>query len=247
MTATFASPKSATRRDKALAWGVHLLTASGFLVGLLAIRAILDAQWRLAFLWIGVTVFIDSIDGTLARRFRVKEVIPEFDGALLDNIVDYFTYVLVPVFMIERAALIPAPLLLPTIAAITISSAYQFCRVDAKTDDHYFKGFPSYWNLVAVYLLIGGGGPWFNVAMLWLCAVLVFVPIKYLYPSRTKPFQRLTLTLNLLWACAFLAMMLLYPDTPRWLTNASLFYLVYYVGLSVYLTVQTGGAGLRKV
>lgn len=236
---TFIQPEDTTRREKALAWSVHLYTASGALWGLLAILAIMESNWTLAFLWICITVFIDSVDGTLARRFRVKDVVPNFDGALLDNMVDYFTYVLVPATMVYKADLVPSNLIVITIAMITLSSAYQFCQVDAKTDDHYFKGFPSYWNLLVIYLFILGFSPWLNFAVLLLCTILVFVPIKYVYPSRTKSYQRLTLTLNTIWGFAFLAIIALYPDAPTWLLYGSLVYLVYYVALSLYLTMTT--------
>ncbi len=228
-----------TKKEKALAWSVHLYTASGALFGLLAILAVIEEKWVLAFVWMMVTMFIDAVDGTLARRFRVKDVVPHFDGALLDNMVDFFTYVLVPTFIIYQANLVPAQLVIITIGFITISSSYQFCRTDAKTDDHYFTGFPSYWNIVIMYLFMMGAGQWLSFAILLLCAVLIFVPVKYLYPSRTKAFQKLTLAISTIWGLTFATSSLLYPNAPMWLMWLSLSTVIYYIGMSLYMTYQT--------
>ena len=236
---TFLQPDEATPREKALAWSVHLYTASGAMWGVLAILAAVEERYIASFAWMCVTLLVDSVDGALARRFRVKDVVPNFDGALLDNMVDYFTYVLVPLFVVYMAGMVPESLLVTTIAIISLSSAYQFCQLDAKTEDHFFKGFPSYWNVVIMYLFLFGSGAWTNFFILLLCGILVFVPIKYVYPSRTKTFQKTTVLLNLIWSVMFLAGMLLYPDIPSWLMPASLFFCVYYIGLSLYLTFKT--------
>lgn len=230
-----------TRREKALAWSVHIYTASGALWGLLAILAAVEGKMMTSFAWMCVTLFVDGVDGTLARRFRVKDVVPTFDGALLDNMVDYFTYVLVPLIVVYMAEMVPDQLLIATITFVSLSSAYQFCQVDAKTDDHFFMGFPSYWNVVIMYLFLLGAGQWTTFIVLLLCAVLVFVPIKYIYPSRTKRFQKTTLFLNLVWTIMFIFGMVLYPNLPIWLMPASLFFIVYYVGASLYLTFESRG------
>ena len=228
-----------TRREKALAWSVHITTASGAIFGILAMLAAFEKQWMLSFAWMGVTLFVDGIDGTLARRFRVKDVVPGFDGALLDNMVDFFTYVIVPTIVLYMAEMVPERFLMTTIGVISLTSAYQFCQTDAKTDDHFFKGFPSYWNVVIMYLFLLETSPTTNLVVLITCAVLVFVPIKYLYPSRTKMLQKLTLALNVFWAVGFITTMVLYPDAPKWIIQSSLLYIVYYVGASLYLTWTT--------
>lgn len=237
---TYIQPDDITRRDKALAWSVHLYTASGALFGLLAMMTAFEGEYIMSFVWMCVTMFIDGVDGTLARRFRVKDVVPNFDGALLDNIVDYFTYVLVPLVVVYMVGMVPEQLLIATIALVSLSSAFQFCQVDAKpsdpdSDDHFFKGFPSYWNIVVMYLFLLETSPWINFGVLLTCAILVFVPINYLYPSRTKSFQKLTLSLNAIWAVMFVSGMAMYPEMPAWLMPASLFFMVYYVGMSLFL------------
>lgn len=224
------------RKEQALAWGVHLFTASGAVFALLATFAIFAQQWQMAFVWMAVTVLIDSFDGTLARVLGVKEALPQFDGALLDNIIDYLTYVFIPALLVVQAGLLPAALALPGAAIIVLSSAYQFAQADAKTEDNFFKGFPSYWNVVALYLFLLGLNPWLNLLLVLLCAALVFVPVKYVYPSRTRRMQRLTMLLSLVWGLMVLVALIEYPLQRPLLIRGSLLFVVYYVGLSLYLT-----------
>jgi phosphatidylcholine synthase len=223
-----------SRRQKLMAWSTHLFTASSAVWGLLAIIAITNEQWVAAFGWMAAAIFVDSFDGLLARRTRVKEVVPEFDGELLDNIVDYLNYVFVPAYFVLQADLMPRPAAIITTVLILLTSAYQFCQVDAKTDDHYFKGFPSYWNVVVYYMMILGTGAVFNFLVLVLFAVLVFVPIKYIYPSRTEAHRGLTMTLALVWGAANVAILMQFPDHARWLVWISFGYVIYYLGLTLY-------------
>lgn len=227
---------AATPLAQAFAWGVHPLTASGAVWGLLSIQAIYQHNWKLLFLWIAVAMLADGVDGSLSRLLQVKELIPQIDGALLDNLVDYLNYVIVPCLLLLEARLLPSDLAWPVCAGIALASGYQFSQVDAKTSDHYFKGFPSYWNFLALYLLVLQPSPWINLIVVLLCIGLVFVPVKYLYPSRT-PAQR---WLNILLACSwgvlgFIGLML-YPQTPRWLWGLSLVYVAYYLVASLLAT-----------
>lgn len=220
------------------AWTVHLLTAAGAAAGLMAVIAIAHAEWMHAFSWMAITLLIDSCDGMLARACRVKEVLPQFDGALLDNIVDYFTYVMVPAFFIYESGIVPDGFALACALAITLSSGYQFCQADAKTADHCFKGFPSYWNIVVFYLFMLALPGWLNTAVLLCLAIAVFVPVKYLYPSRTLFLRPLTLMLSTAWGLV-LAVILLYQlegHTP--LLYVSLAYVAYYLSMSAYLTAR---------
>ena len=221
---------------RATAWAVHLMTATGAVWGLLAILAVFSEHWIESFAWLAVAVLVDGIDGTFARWARVKEVLPHFDGALLDNLIDYQNYVIVPALFLYRAALLPAGWGIVAACSIALSSAYQFCHVEAKTPDHHFRGFPSYWNVVALYLFVFDWPQWTNLVAIGILAVLVFVPIKYVYPTRTKRLPRLTLILTALWGMAALAMLVTYPAVPQWLLIGSLAYVVYYLGLSFYNT-----------
>ena len=144
-------------------------------------------------LWLMLaSLIIDSTDGLLARRLRVSEALPFFDGALLDNIVDYMTYVFAPMVLLWSGGYLPDGNAGVVFAALPLlASSYQFCRVDAKTDDHFFYGFPSYFNVVAFYAIVFEPGPGALAAVLVVCSLLVFVPIRYVYPTRTIAFRNL--------------------------------------------------------
>lgn len=220
---------------KAMAWSVHLFTAMGAVCGLMAIRAVFYEDWQEAFFWLGVAVFVDGMDGSLARLVNVKEVLPDFDGTLLDNVIDYLNYVIVPALLVYWMPLVPASVTwvpvdvsMVVAAAMALSSAFQFCQGDAKTHDHYFKGFPSYWNIVVFYLAILHLNPWMNLVVILVLSVLVFVPFRYIYPTRTYFLQRTTLVLTSLWGAVILTILYQYPDQQPWLVWASLAYVGYY-------------------
>ena len=217
------------------AWGVHLFTASGAVWGLFALVAIAQGRWVLSFWLMAASLAVDSFDGMLARWARVKEVTPGFNGDLLDNIVDYITYVTVPAFFIYQAGLLPAGWDLAAAAAISLASAYQFCQPEAKTEDHYFKGFPSYWNAAAFYLFFLNLDPWFNLAIVAVFVVLVFVPVKWIYPSRMAKWRGLTILLTILWGLCCLAILFRHPEPSQGLVYASLGYIAYYIVVSLYL------------
>ncbi len=225
-------------RPLVVAWGVHLFTATGALWGLLAIMATVQHQWQAAFFWLAMAALVDSLDGTLARRFKVKGLLPGFDGALLDNIIDYQTYVIVPAIFLYEAKLLPASVTIAGIAMVVLASAFQFCQSDAKTDDNTFKGFPSYWNVVVFYMFMFDANLWVNFWVIATLTVLVFVPIRYLYPSRMVRYQKLTLGLTTIWGILCLIVWLQYPGFNPGILWASLLYVVYYIGLSLYMMVR---------
>jgi phosphatidylcholine synthase len=226
-------------QQKLAAWFTHLFTASGSLWGLMALIAITNETWVAAFAWMGVAVFVDSFDGLIARRARVKDVLPNFDGALLDNIIDFLNYVVVPAYFLYQSSVLPQPAALISAALILIASSYQFCQADAKTDDHFFKGFPSYWNVMVYYMFLFQWNEWVNLAIILVLSLLVFVPIKYVYPSRTEMNQRLTMSLALVWGVLNVVIMLQYPNHHPWLVWGSLLYVIYYCGLSIYAMLKT--------
>jgi phosphatidylcholine synthase len=220
-------------------WLVHALTASGAFVAYLALVAIVNSNLRVAFLWLTVATVIDSVDGVLARLARVKERAPLLDGARLDDIVDYVTFVFVPAFAIQHAGVLPAGFIgWLVVAAILFSSAFGFSRQDAKTSDHFFTGFPSYWNIVAVYLVALQLPTAVNAMLLLTCAAGVFVPIGYVYPSRTLPLRRLTVSAGVVWGVMLVAIIWQLASPPQWLVLTSLVYPVYYVALSFALSPQ---------
>jgi phosphatidylcholine synthase len=221
---------------RAAAWGVHLLTASGAPAGLLAIMATVRGDAQVAFAWMAYTIFVDSIDGALARHFEVKRTMPTIDGARMDDCVDYFTWVVVPMFFVVRMAMLPPTLAVPVAAVVLVASAFGFARTDAKTADHFFTGFPSYWNIVAFYLYLLEWPAAANAAALLVFALGVFVPIRYVYPSRTIALRPLTIALGVAWALALSWAIVDLDARPKAIAYVSLLYPVYYVALSLVLT-----------
>ncbi len=220
----------------ALAWSVHLLTASGTVVAYLAWCAIVAGRFGHAFRWLAVAMLIDCVDGTFARAVEVKRVLPFFDGTKLDDVIDYLTYVFLPVVLLREARLLPDGVVGLACAAVALlASAYGFCRTDAKTADHYFRGFPSYWNVVAFYALALRLSPAATAAWVVALGALIFAPLKFLYPSRAPRFRRLTLALGAAWGALMVPTVWLTPDAPAALVWASLLYPAYYVGMSFWL------------
>jgi phosphatidylcholine synthase len=218
-----------------LAWGVHLLTSLGAVLAVLALDAISRQSWRECFLLLGGACLIDAADGSLARWLRVKEVVPGVDGALLDNLVDFLNFAAVPAYFLLRCELLPKGTEGLAAATVMLTSCYQFSQVGAKTEDHYFLGFPSYWNIVAFYLLVSGFFPATNLRIVLGLGGLVFVPLKYIYPSRTREWQRRTLALTGLWALMVAGMIFQLPEPSPWLVKLSWVYIAYYLGASLWL------------
>ncbi len=232
----------------AFAWGVHLFTALGAAVGLLAIYYAAGGDFRASFIAMGIATFIDSADGPLARWVKVKQRVPSFDGTLLDNIIDYLTYTVAPVFLMLKAGIIPTTHIGLALACfVMLASVYGFCQTNAKTQDHYFLGFPNYWNLVAFYLYCLGAPPIFNWTVLTLLAVMVFIPIRYIYPNRTVPLRSLTLTLGIAWAALTIAMLLMLPTINPIMLGASLSFIVYYFLASFFLHARATHAASAKL
>ena len=218
------------------AWSVHLYTASGALAAFAGTLAVIAGNYRAAFLWMIAATVVDATDGVLARLARVKEALPGFDGARLDDIVDYLTYVFLPVLLLYHAGDLPGGGAgLAVAGAVLLSSAYAFASADAKTDDSFFTGFPSYWNIVALYLHVARLGSAVNAVVLLVFVVLVFVRIGYVYPSRTPALRGVTVVLGCVWAAMVTAIVVFMPDVPRGLWIGSLFFPVYYFMLSLAL------------
>jgi phosphatidylcholine synthase len=235
-----------TAARRAAAWAVHAYTALGVACAFFSLLAALQGRLREAFLWLAVQVAIDASDGALARLVDVKASLPLVSGDRLDDIVDYLAYVFVPAVIVVSTELVPGwPG--PTVAlAMLVSSAFGFSRTDAKTTDHFFTGFPSYWNIVVLYLVAFRSGPQIAVLVLGALAMLVFVPIRYVYPSRTPVLRRLTLVLGLGWAASMLAIIASLPEADARLLWLSLVFPVYYVALSLALDVRRRRAAARN-
>jgi phosphatidylcholine synthase len=226
---------------------VHAYTATGAVLALLMVHFAYEGEVQ-AVLWLFLAAMVvDGSDGLMARYFQVKTVMPGFDGALLDNIVDYLTYAFAPMVLLWANGYLPDGVLGGVVAAVPLlASCYQFCRSDAKTDDHFFLGFPSYWNVVAFYAIVAGFDIGLTTLVILVCTVLVFVPVKYLYPSRTEKLWYLNMALSVLWMAVYAVIVALMPDQPTWLIVLSLIYPVYYVGVSLWLTLTFRGGDRRR-
>lgn len=220
-----------TRRRKLAAWGVHAYTALGLPLAFLSTVALFEKNVELFFTLNCVAVFVDATDGTLARRVKVKEVLPAFDGRRLDDIVDFIIFAFLPSLALSVLGMLPKGLEWAAFVPL-LSSAYGFCQDRAKTDES-FVGFPSYWNIGVLYLYVLGTGPFANLATILLFSVLVFVPIHYVYPTRTRLLKPVTLVLGYAWA-AVMFVLALEPHAPwsRGVALISTIYPLYYFALS---------------
>ena len=220
-----------------VAWIAHLYTGLGVVCALAATLAVVRSDYRAAFLWLGVQIAIDATDGALARVLDVKKNLPQFDGARLDDIIDYLTYVFIPVLLVIHAGLIPLAGALPVGSAVLLASAYGFSQTAAKlkTTDHFFTGFPSYWNLVVFYMYLLELRPVVNALVLVGFSVLVFVPLRYVYPSRTETLRTVTNVLGCAWAALLTLLAWRLPAKPTAWIMISFVFPVYYFALSIWL------------
>ena len=231
------------RLRRLLGWCVHLYTALGLVCAAGIAVAIVEgtpAAFRWAFVLMLIATSIDATDGTLARAIRITEAVPQFDGRRLDDIVDFLTYTALPLLLVWRAPILPAGqepwLLLPLLA-----SAYGFCQVSIKTEDGYFLGFPSYWNLIALYLYllhsyIAPLPGWLSLGTLIGFSLLTFIPTRYLYPSQKGRLNRLTNIMGVAWVGLLAWVLYRLPidgsaadESTRWLILVSLLFPAYYL------------------
>jgi phosphatidylcholine synthase len=223
---------------KLLAWGVHLFTTSGFVIAFLAILAIQKHNWRLVLTCLAVALVIDAVDGTMARALNVKQVLPQINGAVLDSVSDFLNHVLVPALLLYESNIVPENIAFATSAFLLLASAYHWGNVRAVTKDNYIEGFPSMWNMVVVYLFLLNFNQWINLAVVFIFFVLTFVPIKYVYVSKTRDLRTLTRVLTALWAVLWAVIIAQFPATNAWLLWVSLFYLIYLSALGLYRTLR---------
>ena len=235
------TPHPLSRSRRLFAWTVHGYTALGAVAAFAMTIAVFHGRYRLAFILMVVATAIDATDGALARLARVKEATPSFDGARLDDIVDYLTFVFVPALLLFHADALPSGWGAGVAAAMLLSSAYGFSATDAKTEDYFFTGFPSYWNIVALYLYAAKLPPLVNAIILLVLSALVFVRIGYVYPTRTPVLRRLTIALCAVWGLMTVAIIVMLPDVPAPLLAVSLFFPIYYTVLSLALNARRVG------
>ena len=184
---------------RAAGFSVHLFTASGGAVALLALDAAIERRFPICFAWLGLALFIDGVDGTLARFAKVSETAASIDGAVLDLVVDFLTYVLVPVVALWRSDLMPEPVAFWIGLAVVIASALYFADTRMKTNDYWFRGFPAIWNVFAFYLFVFRW-PWpVNAGLTLAAAAAMFAPVVFVHPLRVIRLRRLTIAATVLW------------------------------------------------
>jgi phosphatidylcholine synthase len=208
---------------KGVAWAVHAFTTCGIVLGFLALVAVLKNDPVAAFMWLGLALFVDGVDGTLARKARVLEYTPNVDGRTLDNVIDYFTYVAVPALMVYWFNMTPLDFgfsgqtwSLISAAAIMAVSCYTFANVGMKSDDYYFVGFPAIWNVVVMYFFILQTGPITNLITIAALCVLTFVPVKFVHPLRVTDWRPITIPMTVLWAAMSLSLIIQAKDRSGW-------------------------------
>lgn len=214
-------PTTHRRRAYAGAWAVHLFTLSGFLWALLAMLALLDGHIGWMWLWLGIAALIDGVDGFLARKARVKEIAPWFDGTVVDIVVDYLTWTFIPVlFMLMHLPLGPKPVAIGLAVLILVSSMFCYANENWKSTDYYFIGFPAAWNVIAVMLYVLALPASLTIAAVLVFVVLTLVPTHYTHPFRVEKFMALNIISVLVWMGATAWMVAIYPARPVWLLAA---------------------------
>jgi phosphatidylcholine synthase len=248
--------------QKTYAWLVHLFTSLGAVFGILAIIFAIEAakanvlgdagtyyyNIKLSMYIMIVAVFIDSIDGSLARLVDIKKLAP-LDGALLDNIIDFTTYSIVPCIWIYVSSVVSPDWLIAIIVMITISSSYQFCQLNAKTDDHFFVGFPSYWNVIVIFMLCFQSPQWINEITIIILTIFSFIPIKYIYLSRTAHISKnkfikiFTFLFTMLASISTFCSVIVYPlKTPTPIITIILIFIIFYILFSFKLNIKNSSA-----
>ncbi|MGN6144236.1 MAG: phosphatidylcholine synthase [Mesorhizobium sp.] len=200
-------PKKKVTWPQARAFSVHLLTASGSFLAFVSLVAASEERWTAMFWWLGLALLVDGIDGPVARKLEVKEILPTWSGELLDNIIDYVTYVMIPAFALYQRGFMGEGLSFLSAAIIVVSSAIYYADTGMKTKENFFKGFPVVWNMVVFTLFVIEPGQWTSFAIVVIAGILTFVPMNFIHPVRVVRLRSINLGMTLLW-CAFGALAL---------------------------------------
>jgi len=231
--------------DKIAAWAVHGFTASGAVLGFLAIISIFNNDLVGAFLWLGLALLIDGIDGSLARKIGVLDKTPNIDGSTLDNVIDYLNYVIIPALMIYWFQMVPNgwEIILP--AGMFAVSLYTFANMNMKTNDYYFSGFPAVWNIVVLYFYILNTHPIINVIIILLLFIFTFIPIKFVHPLRVKKIRNLTIFCTVLWSATTLKLVTTNPDINLFAEQKIV--LLIWIACSIYFATICGTRSFKDL
>lgn len=219
---------------KVPAYGVHAFTALGAALGLWAIILTFEGYFQGAIWVLCAAAVVDSVDGALARAVDIHQNAPRIDGALMDNIIDFVTWTIGPLVWLYATMQVPVWVLM----ICAFASIFGFSNIEAKSEDDFFTGFPSFWNIVVVYIFLLELSIPVASAVLLTFAVSTFLPVKFIYPSKTEHLQKLTLGLGALFLLQFLAIIYLFDASPMWLIYSSFIFPIYYFGMSFYLQLK---------
>ena len=225
-------------RAAALAFSVHVFTASGVALGLLALLAATSQAWGAMFLYLGIALLVDGVDGALARKFDVANRLPNWSGDTLDLVVDFVTYVFVPAVAVATGNLMPPHLAVPLAIVMVMSAALYFADVRMKTTDNYFRGFPAVWNAPVFYLFLLRPDPWIAALVIVLLAILTFVPVPFLHPFRVRRLRILNIALLVAWGVLAVVAIARDMSPGPWITAALCAIALYFLGAGLLRRVE---------
>jgi phosphatidylcholine synthase len=213
----------------AAAFAVHVFTASGAACALLALLAAVRSDWPLMFAWLGIALVVDGVDGTFARRLRVREVLPRWSGDVLDLVVDILTYVFVPGYALAASGLLPGTAAVPLGIVVVVTGSLYFADRLMKTSDYYFRGFPALWNIAAFYLFLLKPAPWLGALAVAVLAALTFVPFHVVHPIRLTHLRVLTTAALIAWTLLAIVAVAKNLDPGFWVVAALCLLPIYFV------------------
>jgi phosphatidylcholine synthase len=218
----------------AAAFAVHIFTACGAGCALLALTAAVNGKWAAMFVWLGISLCIDGVDGTFARRLQVAKLLPRWSGDILDLVVDILNYVFVPAYALATSGLLPKPAAIPLGLLIVVTGALYFADRLMKTSDYYFRGFPALWNVAAFYLFMLKPEPWVGAAAIIALAVLTFVPFHVVHPVRITHLRGVTTVALAAWAALAIAAVAQDLNPPLWVGATLCALAVYFVVIGFF-------------
>lgn len=223
--------EASTRLQRACAFAVHVFTACGAALALLAMIAAVRGDWALMFLWLGIALLVDGVDGMMARRAKVAEVLPRWSGDVLDFVVDFATYVFVPAYAITTSGLLPDFAAVPLGAAIVVTSALYFADRNMKTADNHFLGFPALWNVAAFYLFLLKPAAWLAAGGVAALAALTFAPVKFIHPFRVERLRIVSVILLVAWSALAMYAVMRDFDAGPWIVTGLCAIAIYFFGI----------------
>ncbi|MBE0398657.1 MULTISPECIES: phosphatidylcholine synthase [Halomonas] len=232
------SSQAGSHASRCKAWSVHAFTASGVLLGTMALLSLIDNDPVACLLWLGAAMMVDGVDGALARKYEVKAILPHFDGSTLDMVIDYLTWAFIPALFIYFFVELPSYLELLSVFIILLSSMFCFCNVGMKSQDNYFVGFPAAWNIAAAYFYILDLSPFITFATIVLLAILTVTKMKFLHPFRVRLFMPFNIAITLAWCACVTSLLLSSSEHAAWALWGWGIASAYFIGMCLWRTAK---------